>query len=62
MGSNIAYNYTEQSIVLLRTYLSILEPQCIGEYDIFISPSQDDNECKNREVITVTVDKVSIYV
>ena len=50
-----------KTVLKIVMYISVLEPQCIGEYEIDISPSQNDEECKNKEIITATVDKVNGY-
>jgi len=51
-----------KAVLYIVMYISVLEPQCIGEYEIDISPSQNDEECKNKEIITATADKVNGYV
>ena len=52
------------AVLYIIKCISIPEPQCIGEYVIDLNPSQmnDNNDCKNAEIITATIDKVSICV
>ena len=49
-------------ILIICIYLP--EPHCVGEYMIDVSPSQsgtNDDECKNREIVSAVVDKVIMF-